>query len=83
VLDGDDPHKHQDTLLSIGERISLQQRDAITQTTDDVQFVDAEEPPLEEDLGLVDRDDALSRAEASLLKLAVVLNTEDDDINES
>jgi hypothetical protein len=84
VLDGDDPHKHQDTLLSIGERISLQQRDALPHASpEDVQFVDAEEPPIEEDLGLVDRDDALSRAEASLLKLAVVLNTEDEDINES
>jgi hypothetical protein len=85
VLDLDEPPRREDsgTMLSSGERISRQQRDALTSASEEtVEFLDDEEPPPEADLGLPS-EDALSRAEASLLKLAVVLNTEDDDITGS
>jgi hypothetical protein len=80
VLDEELPREDSST-MSPSERIALQQKDRLEKDSDeDVMFLDAEEPPVEEDLTLLDPSDSISRAEASLLKLAVVLNTDDDDL---
>jgi hypothetical protein len=84
LLEDEAPPQGEDSsnMLSSGERISLQQRDHLELAAEEsVEFVDALEPPREEDLGIVDPDDMLSRAEASLLKLAVVVSTDDDDLS--
>jgi hypothetical protein len=90
VLDEEDPKRADSgTMLTTSERISLQQRDALTQAADEtVQFIDAEEeetfeepPPEPVQAELVNTEDTLSRAEASLLKLAVVLGTGPTDLN--
>jgi hypothetical protein len=75
------PRADSSNMLSAGERIARQQREHLELAAEEtIEFVDALEPPAEEDLGIVDPEDTLSRAEASLLKLAVVLNTDDDDL---
>jgi hypothetical protein len=84
MLEDESPARREDSsnMLSSGERISMQQRDHLEVRAEErVEFVDAIEPPQEEDLGIVDPDDTISRAEASLLKLAVVLSTDDRDLS--
>lgn len=78
ILDEETEPEESRSVLSSSEIISMQQRERLAVLAeDDVAFVDMEEPLVEI------TEDTLSRAEASLLKMAVAVSTEEEDFRTS